>query len=331
MDSKIKSKILVDAVITWVDGSDKDLIKKKADYLNSEKESKIQNVKTRYNQVGEIEFVIKSIIKFAPFINNIFIVTDNQSPKIIDESNSWRNEYSDKLKVIDHKVIFKDFKEFLPTFNSTTIETMLHYIPNLSERFIYFNDDMFLIKPTKISDWFKDGRPIVSGKWKKLPQKIWYYQLKYLLFPWTLKRAGFKYSQAHSAQIAGFKEKYFLTHHKPRPLLKSHFFNYISEEKKDLRDQIKYRFRNYKQYYSYSLVWHKAINNQSLILKENNDLLEIHRPHKIGTKRIISLLDKNELNNSVFAINIQSLDLVNVSDLKIILNWLKTKTKINLK
>ena len=48
---------------------------------------------SRYNQVGEIEFVIKSIIKFAPFINNIFIVTDGQSPKIIDESNSWRKEY----------------------------------------------------------------------------------------------------------------------------------------------------------------------------------------------------------------------------------------------
>ena len=58
MDSNIKPNILVDAVITWVDGSDKDLIKKKAKYLNSEKESKIQNVKTRYNQVGEIEFVI---------------------------------------------------------------------------------------------------------------------------------------------------------------------------------------------------------------------------------------------------------------------------------
>ena len=210
MDSNIKPKILVDAVITWVDGSDKDLIKKKAKYLNSEKESKIQNVKTRYNQVGEIEFVIKSIIKFAPFINNIFIVTDNQTPKIIDDSNSWRKEYREKLKVVDHKVIFRDFIEFLPTFNSTTIETMLHYIPDLSEHFIYFNDDMFLIKPTKISDWFKDGIPIVSGKWKKLPQKIWYYRLKYLLFPWTLKRAGFKYSQAHSAQIAGFKEKYFL-------------------------------------------------------------------------------------------------------------------------
>ena len=330
MDSNIKPNILVDAVITWVDGSDKDLIKKKAKYLNSEKESKIQNVKTRYNQVGEIEFVIKSIIKFAPFINNIFIVTDNQTPKTIDNSNRWRKEYREKLKVVDHKEIFRDFIEFLPTFNSTTIETMLHYIPDLSEHFIYFNDDMFLIKPTKISDWFKDGIPIVSGKWKKMPQKIWYYRLKYLLFPWTLKRAGFKYSQAHSAQIAGFKGKYFLTYHKPRPLLKSQFFKHISKEKKYLIDQIKYRFRNYKQYYSYSLVWHKAINNQSLILKKNNDLLEIHRPHKIGSKRVISLLDKTESDNSVFALNIQSLDLVNNSDLKIILGWLKTKTKINL-
>tara|TARA_A100001015_G_scaffold152761_1_gene169501 strand:+ start:391 stop:822 length:432 start_codon:yes stop_codon:yes gene_type:complete len=112
MDSNIKPKILVDAVITWVDGSDKDLLKKKSEYLSSEKESKIQIVKNRYNQVGEIEFVIKSIIKFAPFINNIFIVTDGQSPKIIDDSNSWRKEYRDKLKVVDHKVIFRDFQNF---------------------------------------------------------------------------------------------------------------------------------------------------------------------------------------------------------------------------
>ena len=330
IDSKNRSKILVDAVITWVDGSDEKLANKKTKYLSGEKESKIQNVKTRYNQVGEIEYVIKSIIKFAPFINNIFIVTDSQRPKIIDDSNSWRKEYREKLKVVDHKVIFRDFIEFLPTFNSTTIETMLHYIPNLSEHFIYFNDDMFLIKPTKISHWFKNGIPIVSGKWKKLPQKIWYYRLKYLFFPWTLKRAGFKYSQAHSAQIAGYKKKYFLTHHKPRPLLKSHFFNYISKEKKDLIDQIKYRFRYYKQYYSYSLVWHKAINNKSLILKENDDLLEIHRPYKIGFKKVITLLDKNESNKAVFALNIQSLDLVKTNDLKFILKWLKTKTKINL-
>ena len=63
-DSKIKPKVVVDAVITWVDGSDKKLVNKKIRYLNIEKESKIQNVKTRYNQVGEIKYVIKSIITF---------------------------------------------------------------------------------------------------------------------------------------------------------------------------------------------------------------------------------------------------------------------------
>ena len=59
MDSNIKPKILVDAVITWVDGSDKDLIKKKAEYLNIEKKSKVKNVKNRNHQVGQIEYLIK--------------------------------------------------------------------------------------------------------------------------------------------------------------------------------------------------------------------------------------------------------------------------------
>ncbi|MGS0758513.1 hypothetical protein ACVBEH_29620, partial [Roseateles sp. GG27B] len=33
----------------------------------------------------------------------------------------------------------------------------IHRIPNLSERYFYFNDDVFFGAPVKVSDWFRDG------------------------------------------------------------------------------------------------------------------------------------------------------------------------------
>ena len=50
-------------------------------------------------------------------------------------------------------------KKFLPTFNSNAIEASMHKIKGLSEHFVYFNDDMYLLKPTKPTDFFKKGLP----------------------------------------------------------------------------------------------------------------------------------------------------------------------------
>ena len=40
-------------------------------------------------------------------------------------------------------------KEYLPTFNSNVIEMNLHRIENLSEKFILFNDDLFILRKIK--------------------------------------------------------------------------------------------------------------------------------------------------------------------------------------
>jgi hypothetical protein len=42
----------------------------------------------------------------------------------------------------------------LPTFDSSHIESYIHHIPGLSERFFYFNDDVFFGAPVKVEDWF---------------------------------------------------------------------------------------------------------------------------------------------------------------------------------
>ena len=67
----------IDAVITWVDGNDP-LHKKKIEKILSLEENKRLYVgSSKYKQIGEIYFCVLSIIKFAPFVRYIFIVSDS--------------------------------------------------------------------------------------------------------------------------------------------------------------------------------------------------------------------------------------------------------------
>ncbi|MDX1719734.1 MAG: Stealth CR1 domain-containing protein, partial [Salegentibacter mishustinae] len=86
--TKPLENIQVDAVITWVDGNDKNWQKKINTYSDSKINFSSENHLKRYNSIGEIDIAIKSIIKFAPFIKNIFLVTDNQSPESFDSLKS---------------------------------------------------------------------------------------------------------------------------------------------------------------------------------------------------------------------------------------------------
>ena len=88
--------------------------------------------------------------KFAPWVNRIYFVTCGHIPP-------WLNTSHPKLKLIRHSDYMKP--EYLPTFNINSIELNFHRIPELSEQFVYFNDDMFLLKPVKEEDFFKDGLP----------------------------------------------------------------------------------------------------------------------------------------------------------------------------
>ena len=155
----------IDAVILWVNGNDDKHKIKISKYVDNKNDISLTKFRTRFDQVNEIKFTIDSILKFAPYIENIHIITDEQTPKFLKKREI--NDYYEKVLIIDHKVVFKGFEEFLPTFNCRPIETCMHRIPGLAEHFIYFNDDFFLIKHTKPTDFFRNGLPVLRGKWLK--------------------------------------------------------------------------------------------------------------------------------------------------------------------
>ena len=75
----------------------------------------------RYRDSNELKFSLRSLIRNAPWIRHIYIVTDNQIP-------SWLNLESGKLSVISHEDIFEN-KSHLPVFSSPAIEAHIHRIP----------------------------------------------------------------------------------------------------------------------------------------------------------------------------------------------------------
>lgn len=125
----------IDVVFTWVDGADLWWQRKRASQTNLPYHEEAAN-ESRYRSRDELMYALRSIEMYAPWVRNIYVVTDDQRP-------SWLDDTVPGLQVIDHRDIFTD-TSVLPTFNSHAIETQLHHIDGLSEHFLYFNDDMML-------------------------------------------------------------------------------------------------------------------------------------------------------------------------------------------
>lgn len=139
----------MDAVITWVNGKDKEWNQRKNQALGVSSSELIKDAAdiARFESLDELRYCLRSIEQYAPWIRKIFIVTDRQTP-------SWlRTDEASKVQIVDHSEIWSDPVD-LPVFNSHAIEANLHRIPGLSEHFLYFNDDMLLTKPVTPGHFF---------------------------------------------------------------------------------------------------------------------------------------------------------------------------------
>ena len=307
----------IDAVITWVDGSDQEYKKKIEKHLTTS-----TNYKKQYLQANEIEYCVKSILKFAPFIRKIFIVTDNQKPSFSSLENLIA---SNKVKVVDHKEIFKGYEKYLPTFNIRSIDAVLHRIEDLSEMFVYFNDDVFLVDKICEEDWFVKDKAVLMGKWARSysinPLKVLSGKLKKSLG----LRPSFNASQSKAANISGFKKEYFKSYHTARPQIKSVIKEFYHKNPKYLTDQIKYRFRNYNQYMPYSLCWHLLIKENRAIIKGVKGLKEVKQIQNLNSNQIVSILEKLDEKKEVKYLNIQDLNYAGKDVFMIFDKWMRKK------
>ena len=302
----------IDAVILWVDGNDEKHKAKIQPFVKDKVSINSKKFRTRFDQVNEIKFTIDSILKYASFIRNIYIITDEQTPSFLREESD-KNNYKN-VSIIDHSVIFSDYEEFLPTFNCRPIETSLHRIPNLAEHFIYFNDDFFLINQTKPSDFFKNGFPVLRGKWQKFDKDIFYKRFKKV-------RYGHKSAQQKAAQLVGFK-KYYNFRHTPHPLRKSTFENYFKENPEVFIENVKHKFRYKTQFTPQGLANHIELKNETCFLKSDLQLMYFRSYKKPLFWYKFKL--NNKAKGNLF-LGLQSLDLCPPNILSYILPWLKKR------
>lgn len=148
----------IDFVIPWVDGSDPRWIAEKDKYDNKSQEVNTMdssNAACRYRGDADLlRYWFRGVEKCAPWVNKIHFVTCGQKPE-------WLNENHPKLNLVNHKDYIPS--EFLPTFNSNVIELNYHRIEDLSEHFVLFNDDCFLLQPLSPSFFFRNGYPVLDS------------------------------------------------------------------------------------------------------------------------------------------------------------------------
>lgn len=251
---KVSRNYSIDAVIAWVDGNDPKWQKQKAKYSGEYSNPESTN-NARFRSWDNLHLLVRGIQKNLPWIRNIFIVTNGQIPSFYDPNDS-------QIKLVFHK----DFidKKYLPTFSANPIELNLHHIKGLSEHFIFFNDDMFIINKMKKEDFFRDGLPCDFGilsihcqkkslmiydicnndvslinehfDFKDTIQnnyKKWFnpkYGLKYNIQNLTLKQCP---------RFPGFKN-----FHLPQPFLKSTFYEIWEKEPEVLNEVCEHKFRS---------------------------------------------------------------------------------------
>jgi hypothetical protein len=133
----------IDAVFTWVDGDDPTWQRRRdaATGIESIADGAADH---RFKSRDELRYALRSILLYAPWIRNVYIVTDDQRP-------TWLTDHP-RIRVVDHREILPP--DALPTFNSHVIESALHLVPGLSEHYLYLNDDMLFGAPVRWSDFF---------------------------------------------------------------------------------------------------------------------------------------------------------------------------------
>ena len=146
---------VVDAIYTWVNPTDPDWRRKRRDALgttfgNSGADD-LSDARRFNNGVypdAELCASLELMRKNMPWIRTIWILTMRpQRPTCIHSG----------MRVVHHDEVG------LPlTFNTLSINTRLQHIPGLSERWIYMNDDFYVMNPMQATAFFAaDGRPIV--------------------------------------------------------------------------------------------------------------------------------------------------------------------------
>ena len=281
----------IDLVIPYVTNSDPEWKKIFDEYNRKENGTKIDvesNGNRRFSADDILfKYVIRGIAKNLPFINklHLLVMQDSQVPKWINRDNV-------------HIVYHKDFipSEYLPLFNSSAIEMFLKNIPDLSEHFIYTNDDFWFNQPLKESDFFTaNGTPLTEWYVNKVKtdahQPTWYY---------TFLNADRTVSKDLKSTV------YYQPSHRPASFKKSILEEVYNKYEKEIKDSIT-RFRknnNINQYiYTDYMIRNNLCCKKSIKYSMYNSQTHIQRIIRFFTESTVPIMVWNSTDENDEKVN----------------------------
>jgi len=238
----------VDFVITWINGTDPvyhEILSHYAPDLNPQ----------RFREYGSLFFCILSLLKNAPWLRYIHIITSHgQVP-------SFAHLFP-QIRIIPDSLILPP--DALPTFNSHVLEAYIYRIPELSEKFIYICDDFFLGRPTTQHDFFNGSRPIIYLATNPVFNLTKQYKEIFFQAPVNSINKLIEYDMIDSERL------YRNIPHVGRPMIKSELTRLAEIFVGELHNTSLHHLRNSEDYHIFTLYYWADISDPIMILLDSD-------------------------------------------------------------
>lgn len=144
---------MVDIVITYLNDNSK--WREKFNYYKQQEIEQGIIEETSKQAFGEertrnwefLKYWLRSVEKNCKWFNKVFLIVQDK-----DHVPEWIDTNCEKLRIVTHDEYIPE--ELLPTFNSLTITMYINRIKDLSNNYIYCDDDMFFMNPIKEDRFF---------------------------------------------------------------------------------------------------------------------------------------------------------------------------------
>jgi len=314
----------MDFVILWVDDKDPKWREEYEKYsLLEEGEKRV----CRFRDWENLHYWFRGVEKFAPWVDRVFLITAGQVP-------SWLNTNHPKLRLVFHEEYIP--KELLPTFCSGTIELFLHKIPDLSEHFVLFNDDFFIINKIKPERFFIKGLPVDMSAMNVPVSDGEYFTSAYHL---SILNRHFNKSEVFRKDLFNWFNIYngkhlvrtlllcwwprfvgFYDHHLPQPFLKSIFKEVWAVENDKMIKSVTPRFRQGDNITQYLFRYWQLASARFICRNVYADATVFHQ----------TSLNEREIDNAVKIIRKQKKNIVVINDsISAEFNFENSRQKIN--
>lgn len=313
----------IDFVVLWVDGSDPNWLEKKNKYVKNLDKKNESEGDARFRDWDLLKYWFRGVEKFTPWVNKVHLITWGHLPK-------WLNTKCEKLNIVNHNDYIPE--KYLPTFSSHCIEFNVHRIEELSENFVLFNDDVYIINQINEQDFFENNiikdqlimnaltptdqvfSKILYNNMALINRNFSKDDLKNIPF---LKKYNLKYGKDLIRTISTIPYKNILGFHNPhtaQPFKKSLFKTVWEKENEVLDNTCLNKFRNENDINQYFIRYWNLLKN---------DFIPVRNFSKYFT------LDEDNINQVLDVLRKQNTGILIINDSEKIKNFNMLKEKMH--